>query len=282
MSARDVTQIDPRGAAGPRVILDRATGPRGAAGTMLLLNSLGTTTALWDDVVPFLTGAFDVARFDQRGHGDAAECAAPQGLDDLVDDVLRVIDRLGAGPVHLAGISIGGMIALRAARRAPDRVSSLAVMCCAAVLDRRSWVERASLVRRRGTAAIVPPVLDRWFAPEFRRERPDVVRAYGDMLGSTDPEGYAIGCDVLADADVRDDLGRIGARTLVLGGADDPATPPDEQRAIARAMRRARLVILPGVAHLAPAAAPEEVAEALKAHALDRPGDEARTRPSTT
>ncbi|MFD0899309.1 alpha/beta fold hydrolase [Actinomadura sediminis] len=277
MSAGDVTHIGRRGAPPSGVVLDRATGPHGAAGTMVLLNSLGTTTALWDDVVPFLTDSLDVARFDQRGHGNATDSAAPQGIDELVDDVLRVVDRLDAGPVHLAGISIGGMIAIRAARRAPGRVSSLAVMCCAAVLDRRSWIARAGLVRRRGMAAIVPPVLDRWFAPEFRRERPDVVRAYADMLGSTDPEGYAIGCDVLADADVRDGLGRIDARTLVLGGAEDPATPPHEQRAIARAMRRARLEILPGVAHLAPAAAPEEVAAALKAHALDRPGDAART-----
>ncbi|GGV29368.1 3-oxoadipate enol-lactonase [Actinomadura cremea] len=271
-----MTQIGRRGVS-PDVVLDRATGPHGAVGTMVLLNSLGTTTALWDAVVPFLTGSFDVARFDQRGHGAATECGAPQGIGELADDVLRVVDGLGTERVHLAGISIGGMIAIRAARLAPDRVSSLAVMCCAAVLDRRSWVERASLVRRRGMAAIVPPVLDRWFAPEFRRERPDVVRTYADMLSATDPEGYAIGCDVLADADVRDDLGVIDARTLVLGGSEDPATPPPEQRAIARAMPRARLEILPGVAHLAPAAAPEAVAAALKAHALDRPGDGSRT-----
>ncbi|WP_218040428.1 alpha/beta fold hydrolase [Actinomadura sp. WMMB 499] len=266
-----MTRIGRPGAVAPGIVVDRATGPDGAVGTMVLLNSLGTTTALWDDVVPHLTDSFDVVRFDQRGHGNATEYSAPQGIDELVDDVLRVVDGLGAGPVHLAGISIGGMIAIRAARLAPDRVSSLAVMCCAALLDRQSWVERASLVRRRGMAELVPPVLERWFAPEFRRERPDVVRTYADMLGSTDPEGYAIGCDVLADADVRDDLGRIGARTLVLGGTEDPATPPHEQRAIARAMRRARLEILPGVGHLAPAAAPEAVAEALKAHALDRP-----------
>ncbi|RSN72017.1 MULTISPECIES: alpha/beta fold hydrolase [Actinomadura] len=277
MSVRDVPRTGRRDAVPPGIVLDRATGPHGALGTMVLLNSLGTTTALWDGVVPFLTDSFDVARFDQRGHGDAADRAAPRGIDELVDDVLRVVDGLGTGPVHLAGISIGGMIALRAARLAPDRVASLAVMCCAAVLDRRSWVERAGLVRREGMAAIVPPVLDRWFAPEFRRDRPEVVRAYADMLGSTDPEGYAVGCDVLAEADVRDDLGRIDARTLVLGGAEDPATPPHEQRAIARAMRRARLEILPGVAHLAPAAAPGEVAAALRAHALDRPGDAART-----
>lgn len=233
------------------------------AGTLVLLNSLGTTTALWDGVVPLLDGAFEVVRFDQRGHGTAAAVPATALLDDLVDDVFGVLDRLGVHSAHLAGISIGGMIALRAASREPDRVRSLTAMCCAGVLDRRSWVERAATVREHGLEPIVPAVMERWFAPEFRGRRPEVVRAYADMLRSTPPAGYAMGCDVLADADVRDDLAAITAPTLVIGGAEDPATPPHEQRAIAEAIPHARLEILPSVGHLAPAAAPETVAKLL-------------------
>lgn len=230
------------------------------AGTIVLLNSLGTTTALWDEVAPLLAGSFDVVRFDQRGHGTAAPAPATALLDDLVDDLFDVLDRHGVASAHLAGISIGGMIALRAASRAPDRVRSLTAMCCAAVLDRQSWLERAATVREHGLEPIVPAVTARWFAPDFRIRRPEVVRAYADMLRSTPPEGYAMGCDVLADADVRDDLAAIKAPTLVIGGAEDPATPPHEQRAIAHAIPHARLEILPSVGHLAPAAAPETVA----------------------
>ncbi|NUU24935.1 MAG: alpha/beta fold hydrolase [Streptomycetaceae bacterium] len=250
-------------------MVDRATGPDGAAGTIVLLNSLGTTTALWDGVVPLLAESFDVVRFDQRGHGAAAVRAA-DGIDDLVDDLLGVLDRLDVDRAHLAGISIGGMIGIRTASRAPDRISSLAAMCCAAVLDRQSWLERARVVREQGLGSIVPAVLDRWFTAAFQKDRPDVVRAYTDMLGATDPEGYAVGCDVLADADVRDDLARVAARTLVIGGAEDPATPPHEQRAIADAIRDARLVVLPSVAHLAPAAVPRDVARLVAANALGR------------
>ena len=88
-----------------------------------------------------------------------------------------------------------------------------------------------------------------------------MVRAYADMLRSTPAEGYAMGCDVLADADVRGDLAAIKAPTLVIGGAEDPATPPHEQRAIADAVAHARLEIFPSVGHLAPAAVPETVAK---------------------
>ncbi|MGC7101042.1 alpha/beta fold hydrolase [Amycolatopsis lurida] len=245
----------------PGVVVDRATGPDGAAGTIVLLNSLGTTTALWDQVVPPLAESFDVVRFDQRGHGTTATAPATALLDDLVDDVFGVLDRLGVDQAHVAGISIGGMIALRAASRAPDRVRSLTAMCCAAVLDRQSWVERAATVREHGLDPIVPAVLERWFAQDFRVLRPEVVRAHEDMVRSTPPEGYAMGCDVLADADVRSDLAAIKAPTLVIGGAEDPATPPREQRAIAHAIAHARLEILPSVGHLAPAAVPETVAK---------------------
>ncbi|UGQ11408.1 alpha/beta fold hydrolase [Yinghuangia sp. ASG 101] len=258
----------------PGIVIDRATGSPGASGTIVLLNSLGTTTAMWDGVVPSLTDSFDVVRYDQRGHGTATEHAATAGLDDLVDDLLGVLDRTGVERAYLVGISIGGMLALRTASRAPDRVASLAVMCCAGVLERQSWIERAETVRRHGMDAIAPAVLDRWFAPEFRTRNPEVVRAHAAMLRSTDPEGYAVGCDVLAEADVRGDLPRIHARTLVVGGAEDPATPPAEQRLIARSLSHARLEILPSVAHLAPAAVPGVVAGLVAANALNRSDDE--------
>jgi 3-oxoadipate enol-lactonase len=244
----------------PETVVDRAAGPDAAA-TIVLLNSLGTTTALWDEVVPLLTESFDVVRFDQRGHGTAAAAPGTALLDDLVDDLFGVLDRRGLAAVHLAGISIGGMIAIRAASRAPDRVRSLTAMCCAGVLDRQSWIERAATVREHGLEPIVPAILERWFAPEFGALRPEVVRAYADMLRSTPAEGYAMGCDVLADADVRDDLTGVAAPTLVIGGAEDPATPPREQHAIASAIAHARLEILPSVGHLAPAAVPETVAK---------------------
>lgn len=250
------------------VVVDRATGPGGAAGTLVLLNSLGTTAAMWDGIVPLLTRSFDVVRFDQRGHGAAAAHPATAGIDDLAGDVLAVLDRVGVRRAHLAGVSIGGMVALRTAALAPERVATLTPMCCAAVYDGSSWTERARTVREHGVEAIAAAVLERWFTPEFRERRPGIVRTFAAMLASMDREGYAVGCDVLADADVTGDLAHIAAPTLVVGGAEDPAAPPDEQRAIAAAVPKARLTILPSVAHIAPAAAPDTVAELLTAHAL--------------
>jgi 3-oxoadipate enol-lactonase len=249
-------------------ILDRAVRPGGEAGTVALLNSLGTTLELWDDVVARLRESFDIVRFDQRGHGRAPLGDGVAGIDVLVDDFLAVLDRCDIERVHLAGVSIGGMIAIRAAVRAPERVSSLTVLCSAAVYQPQGWIERAQSVRRDGLESIVPFVMDRWFTTEFRRRRPGIVGAYADMLRSIDPEAYAVGCDVLAAADIRRDLSKVAAPTVVVGGAQDIATPPDEQRFIARSIPGARLEILSGVGHLAPAAAPAEVARIVAANAL--------------
>lgn len=249
-------------------VLDRAVRPGGGAGTVALLNSLGTTLELWDEVVARLGETFDTVRFDQRGHGRAPLGNGVAGIDVLVDDLLAVLDRFEIESVHLAGVSIGGMIAIRAAARAPERVSSLTVLCSAAVYEPQGWIERAESVRRDGLAPLVPFVMDRWFTPEFRRRRPGIVTAYADMLRSIDPEAYAVGCDVLATADIRGDLPRVSAPTAVIGGTGDIATPPDEQRFIARSVPGAGLEILSGVGHLAPAAAPGEVARIVAANAL--------------
>lgn len=248
--------------------LDRAGSPGGAAGTIVLVNSLGTTLSMWDEVTAVLRESFDVVRFDQRGHGDVGLAEGVTTIDDSVDDVITVLDRFDLERVHIAGVSIGGMIAIRTASRLPDRIRSLAVLCSAAVYEGQGWNERAAAVREHGLEPMVPLIMDRWFSRGFRHRRPEIVREYVEMLRAVPAEGYAAGCEVLATADVRADLPKVTVPTLVVGGGEDPATPPREQRLIARSIGHARFEILPGVAHLAPVAAPGEIATLVAANAL--------------
>ena len=252
------------------LVVTRAEGSSGAASTVVLVNSLATTTAMWDDVVPLLAQRFDVVRFDQRDRGGPA-AQEPFTLDDLVDDVFAALDEVGAERAHVAGISLGGLVALRAARRRPDRVATLVAMCCAARFSRDIWVERSRLVREQGVTPIVPAVLDRWFTREFQERRPDVLARYRQMLESTDAAGYAHAGDVLAGADVRDDLPGITVPTLVVSGEADTANPVPDQELIARAVPGARHEIVRGAAHLAPVAEPGEVARLLAGHAAAHP-----------
>ena len=117
---------------------------------------------------------------------------------------------------------------------APDRVARLALCCTAASFPpREGWIDRATLVRSKGIAAIAEAVLGRSFRPQFHAARPDEVERYRAMLLSTPAEGYAACCEAIADADLSSSVGAISAPTLVLTGAEDPVAPPDDGESLA-------------------------------------------------
>ena len=88
--------------------------------------------------------------------------------------------------------------------------------------------------------AVAPAVIERWFTPEFRRRSPEVVAAAERMVAATPAAGYTACCAAIRDADERPHLAAITARTLVIAGRDDPATPPADGRALAAAIPGAR------------------------------------------
>jgi 3-oxoadipate enol-lactonase/4-carboxymuconolactone decarboxylase len=92
------------------------------------------------------------------------------------------------------------------------------------------------------------------------------------MLLQVDPESYAQCCQAIAGMDLRADLGRISAPALVIGGADDPATPPDHARVIADGIAGSRLEILDEAAHLATVEQPGRIAQLLLQHFGIGPG----------
>jgi 3-oxoadipate enol-lactonase len=114
--------------------------------------------------------------------------------------------------------------------------------------------------------AVVDGALERWFTPDLAECRPDAVERTRRALLDTPPDGYAGCCEAIGSHDLRRQLGSIRAPTLVLAGADDPATPPEHGRLIADAVDGARFVLLDGARHLAVVERPEESARELLGH----------------
>lgn len=130
--------------------------------------SLGTTTALWDGVVDQLAGSYRVLRYDLPGHGFSPAQASPFSIADVADAVIALVDSVGGGAFHYAGISFGGAVGLELALRHPDRLASLAVVCSASKIGTpEGWHARAAQVRGSGTASVVAASAERWFAPGF-------------------------------------------------------------------------------------------------------------------
>jgi 3-oxoadipate enol-lactonase len=225
-------------------------GPKDAP-VVVLSNSLGATRAMWDRQVPALAERFRVLTYDTRGHGASPAPAGPYTLDDLVDDLVALLDRLGAQRAHVAGVSLGGMVAMRLAAREPARVHRLALLCTSARANPQGFLDRAGAVRAGGTAPLAPAIVSRWLTPGYAAAHRDLVARLEAMVAGADDEGYAACCEVVAGMDLREELRHIAAPTLVISGWEDPALPPEHQKLIADSIPDAELVTVSPAAHLA-------------------------------
>ena len=99
------------------------------APVVVLSNSLGATRGMWDPQVPALAERYRVVTYDTRGHGESPAPAGPYYLDDLVDDLVALLDEVGAERAHVAGLSLGGMTGCGWPPANPERVDRLALLC---------------------------------------------------------------------------------------------------------------------------------------------------------
>ena len=226
------------------------TGPSGAP-VVAFSNSIGTTLEMWDAQAEALSAHYRCLRYDTRGHGRSKVADHPVGIGDLADDLAGLFDALSIPKAHIVGLSLGGMTGQAFALRYPDRTQSLTLMATAAYLPPvEGWEQRATIVCRDGMAAIADAVISRWFTPPFAQDFPEKVAAVRKRFLEMDPRGYAVCCRVIRDMDLRQDIGLITAPTLVIAGADDPATPVAMMEDIRERIADSELVVLPRAAHL--------------------------------
>jgi 3-oxoadipate enol-lactonase len=254
--------------------LDLAASLEGPAGAPVLVlgNSLGTTGEVWEPQAAALGERFRLLRFEHRGHGGSPSPPGPYTLGELGADVIGLLDGFGVQTASYCGLSLGGMIGMWLAAHAPERIDALAVCCTSAYLPPAGfWTDRAAQARAAGMASLAGQVVGRWFTPAFRARDPATVARFVTTVAGVDPQGYAGCCEAIAAMDQRSSLGRISAPTLVIAGAEDPATPPWHGARIASAVGCSRLRVIRGGSHLANVSQPGEVTAILLAHLTGPP-----------
>jgi 3-oxoadipate enol-lactonase len=237
------------------------------APALVLSNSLGATLAMWDPQADALAERFRLVRYDTRGHGDSPVPPGPYDIADVGQDLLDLLDHLGIERAHVAGLSLGGMTGLWLGIHAPERLGRLVALCTSARLGPpETWSERAKTVRAQGTAAVAEAGVGRWLTEGFREQHPETAECLRAMIASQPDEGYAECCGVIERMDQLDDLPSITAPTLVIAGAQDPATPPEHAERIVAGIPDARLEVLDPAAHLANVEQPEAVTRLILEH----------------
>ena len=235
---------------------------------LVLSNSLGSTSAMWDPQVPTLAERLRVVRYEHRGHGGSPVPPGPYSLDDLGADALALLDRLDLERVHWCGLSLGGMVGMWLAINAPERIDRLVLCCTSARLGPpEMWAQRAETVRAQGVEAIADAGLERWLTPGFIERDPDQAAEVRAMLVATPDEGYAGCCAAIEHMDLIPELGAVRAPTLVIAGRQDPATPPEHGERIAAGIPGARLELV-DAAHLATIEQPDVMSDLIAGHLL--------------
>ncbi|MFD5192385.1 4-carboxymuconolactone decarboxylase [Streptomyces sp. NPDC058357] len=243
----------------------RFDGPEDAP-ILVLGPSLGTSWHMWDRQIPELIPHWRVFRYDLPGHGGAPAHPAT-AIGDLADRLIATLDGLGVQRFGYAGCSIGGAIGADLALRHPHRVASLALVAASPRFGSADeFRQRGVVVRTNGLEPMARTAPERWFTPGFAAAQPAIVDWAVQMVRTTDPGCYIAACEALAAFDVRGELGRITAPTLVLVGAEDRVTGPGDARTLVAGIPDARLALVPGASHLAPVEQPGAVTDLLLTH----------------
>ena len=230
---------------------------------LLLSNSLGTDHGMWQPQVAALAQHFFVVRYDTRGHGQSAAPQGPYTLAQLGHDVLDLMDHLDLSQVDFCGLSMGGVIGQWLGVHAGQRLRRLVLCNTAAKIGHaEAWHARAAAVRADGLDAIADSAHTRWFTEAWTQQHPETVQAMANVLRQGSPEGYASCCEALADADLRQDIGRITVPTLIVAGGQDPVTTEADARAMQADIAGAQVAVLPA-SHISNVEAPEAFTQVL-------------------
>lgn len=228
-------------------------GPDGAP-WVTMSNSLATTHRMWDPQVGVFKKRYRVLRYDQRGHGGTDATPGPYSFKLLGDDLLALFDALHVSQTHFVGLSMGGMTGITIALRGSSILRTL-VLCDTASHDPIGnpalWQQRFDSITDSGSIEpMVEVTVARFLTGETVKTRPEIADVVRDMVRSTSIMGY-IGCgQAISKLALTDRLSEITIPTMVVVGAEDPATPMEMAKALHGHIPASEFVMLNHAAHL--------------------------------
>jgi 3-oxoadipate enol-lactonase len=237
-----------------------------------MLHCLGVDRHFWD-FADAMSKDFELLTYDLPGHGQSAVPDRGYRIEDLVAQLAEILRKHGIARAHVAGISLGGLIAQSFAASRPDMVDRLVLIDTTPRYSeelRAMWAQRAATARAAGVAALVDGLLQIWFTSGSIAANTAGVRYVRSALERTSGEGYALACEARANADLRANAAEIDAPTLVVCGDADIPSFLDAARWLEANIRNARLRWITDVKHASVIERPGSAVELLREFLLDR------------
>jgi len=251
-----------------RPALLRVEGAPGAP-VALFLHPFPLHSDVWEEMLAACAASgLCAAAIDAPGFGGTPPLGATLQMDSLADLAACALDVLGAKRAAITGCSMGGYAAMAFAKRHPDRLSAVALVCTRANADspeaRANREKQARLALEKGAQAFTGD-----FVPKLVAKEADaaVLKRVGSLAARATAQGIA---DALRGMAARPDrtpeLGQWKWPTLVIAGENDQLISRGESAALAAGIPGAKLQVMPKVGHLPMIEAPRETAQLLVAH----------------
>jgi pimeloyl-ACP methyl ester carboxylesterase len=248
----------------------------GTGAPILLVPGLGLDHTYYRFGVPLLARRMQVLAVDPRGIGRSTKSPPPYSVESWADDFAGMIDKLGFGPIHVLGSSLGGAIALALAQRHPGRLKSLTVVGGFSELDRATELNfrlRLKLIEKLGMSDEVADYMGLWtLTRKFINSDAGyaVMRANQANIRTNSAESYSAFVEALLrwgrcqpgqeqEPKFTSLLSSIKLPTLVVTSDNDHLIPKELSDLIAARISGAKLAVMPGAGHIPFMEQPENV-----------------------
>ena len=235
----------------------------GSGPDLVLIHGVSDRLESWDGIVERLEDRYRLIRYDLRGHGETDKPVGPYSLDDFADDLAELTTYLRLERFHLAGYSLGGLIAQRFSLRNMFRIDHLVLLSTVAgrnEVEKARVEERLRAVEQGDLDTHFEKSIARWFTDDFIRRNPDLVKRYSAQNSGGDQAGVRAAYRVLCTSDLIDELPKLKVPTLIVTGEHDIGSNPRMANNMHKAIAGSRMTILPHLKHSILIEAPETFA----------------------
>ena len=230
---------------------------------LVLLHAIGLDWRMWRDAILPLAKQHRVIAYDLRGHGYAAPAPKPLSIKRWAQDLLHLADLLDLEKFHLAGLSLGGTVALEFALEHPDRLKSLSVIATSVHGAKDTFLQRAHDAEKHGMDSQIPATLTRWFTPEWLAVNGWAVRYARERILRAMVENWAGAWRAIAEPHLFERLHEVKIATRLIAADLDKSSTLESMREMARKIQKAKLQVIEGASHMVSLMRPIELAEAL-------------------